>query len=100
MYKNYFKKIGNTPLVKFNKSNIYLKLEGHNPSGSIKDRSITNMVKNINQGHGRDPNKPYCLVTSGSAGTALYNLHKQTKMKNQTKHKFAVFTTIGHSNDF
>ena len=82
MYKNYFKKIGNTPLVKFNKSNIYLKLEGHNPSGSIKDRSITNMVKNINQGHGRDPNKPYCLVTSGSAGTALYNLHKQTKMKN------------------
>ena len=39
MYKNYIKSIGNTPLVRINRENIFLKLEGHNPSGSIKDRS-------------------------------------------------------------
>ena len=41
--------IGNTPMVKLN-NNIYMKLEGHNPSGSIKDRSISNMIHNINNG--------------------------------------------------
>jgi len=77
MYKKYINSIGNTPLRCFNKSNIYLKLEGHNPSGSIKDRSISNMVLNI-----KDKNTPYCLVTSGSAGISLYNLHNNLRMKN------------------
>ena len=77
MYKKYISRIGNTPLIRFKKSNIYLKLEGHNPSGSIKDRSISTMVLNI-----KDKNKPYCLVTSGSAGISLYNLHTSLCMKN------------------
>ena len=78
MYKNYIKSIGNTPLVRINRENIFLKLEGHNPSGSIKDRSISNMICNIGNNH----KKPYCLITSGSAGLALYNLQKNIKMNN------------------
>lgn len=30
--------IGNTPLIKLKDKEIYLKLEGFNPGGSVKDR--------------------------------------------------------------
>ena len=44
MYENILQTIGNTPLVKINNLHknknvkIYAKLEGFNPTGSIKDR--------------------------------------------------------------
>ena len=69
--------IGNTPLVKvtslIDNPNItlYLKLEGHNPGGSVKDRAAYNMIaeaikrKNIRKGD-------YLVeATSGNTGIAL-----------------------------
>lgn len=67
------KNIGLTPLKRLNKSNIYLKLEGYNPSGSIKDRTISNMIINISEQKLRD--KPTVIVSSGSAGLSLYHVY-------------------------
>ena len=51
MYENILQTIGNTPLVKINLLNpnknvtIYAKLEGFNPTGSIKDRIAVKMIE-------------------------------------------------------
>ena len=51
IYKNILQTIGNTPLVKINKlnpnpdTNIYAKIEGVNPGGSIKDRIALKMIE-------------------------------------------------------
>ena len=43
--------IGNTPLVRLqrlnggNNNRLYVKLEGNNPAGSVKDRPAYNMIK-------------------------------------------------------
>lgn len=49
--KSFEKMVGNTPLVQFNhsknsKSKIFIKLEGFNPTGSIKDRTAVSLLKN------------------------------------------------------
>jgi cysteine synthase len=50
VYENILEMIGNTPIVKINnliknkKVNVYAKLEGQNPGGSIKDRIALNML--------------------------------------------------------
>ena len=80
-FRRSFMTIGNTPMVKLN-NNIYMKLEGHNPSGSNKDRSISNMIHNINDGILES--KSAGLVTSGSAGLALHHIHKCKKVKKDT----------------
>ena len=78
MLSKYMKTIGNTPMVRLVR-NIYMKLEGHNPSGSIKDRSINNMIKNLTTRttatRTTATTSTKCLVTSGSAGLALYNTY-------------------------
>ena len=68
-----FKNIGFTPLKRYKKRNIYLKLEGYNPSGSIKDRTVSNMIINISDQKLMD--KPTIIVTSGSAGLSLYHIY-------------------------
>jgi len=69
--------IGNTPLVKTEtliknpKVSLYLKLEGQNPGGSVKDRAAYNMIKSaLERG---DINKESKLIeaTSGNTGIAL-----------------------------
>ncbi len=69
--------IGNTPLVKTEtliknpKVSLYLKLEGQNPGGSVKDRAAYNMIKSaLERG---DINKDSKLIeaTSGNTGIAL-----------------------------
>lgn len=69
--------VGNTPLVELNKINtnpkvkLYGKLEGHNPGGSVKDRSAYGMIKGaIERG---EITKGIKLVeaTSGNTGIAL-----------------------------
>jgi len=45
-----FELVGNTPIIKIdlnlkNNINIYVKLEGHNPTGSIKDRAAFSIIK-------------------------------------------------------
>ncbi|WP_372916894.1 cysteine synthase CysM [Salegentibacter sp.] len=69
--------IGNTPLVKANRLvknpnvQLYFKLEGQNPGGSVKDRAAYSMIKNaLERG---DINKESKLIeaTSGNTGIAL-----------------------------
>jgi cysteine synthase B len=69
--------IGNTPLVeaktlvKNPNVTLYLKLEGQNPGGSVKDRAAYNMIKSaLERG---DINKTTKLIepTSGNTGIAL-----------------------------
>ena len=51
LFENILEAIGNTPLVKLNRINpfkkvaICAKLEGFNPSGSIKDRIVLKMIE-------------------------------------------------------
>ena len=69
--------IGNTPMVKASKLinnpeiELWLKLEGHNPGGSVKDRAAYNMIKSaLDRG---EINKETKLIeaTSGNTGIAL-----------------------------
>lgn len=69
--------IGNTPLVKasslIDNPNIelYLKLEGHNPGGSVKDRAAFNMIKSALDRGDIDQNSKLIEATSGNTGIAL-----------------------------
>ena len=74
---NILETIGNTPMVRINKLctkpgvNIYAKLEGFNPTGSIKDRIALRMVESAEQAgllrHGLTIIEP----TSGNTGIGL-----------------------------
>ncbi|AOW21596.1 cysteine synthase CysM [Urechidicola croceus] len=69
--------IGNTPLVRANNIlqkegvTLYLKLEGNNPGGSVKDRAAYNMIKSALDR--KEINKEDKLIeaTSGNTGIAL-----------------------------
>lgn len=69
--------IGNTPLIKasslIDNPNItlYLKLEGHNPGGSVKDRAAYNMIKSALDRGDIDKNTKLIEATSGNTGIAL-----------------------------
>ena len=62
--KNILGTIGNTPMVRINrlcpnpKVNIYAKLEGFNPTGSIKDRIALRMVEEAEQDGRLVPARP------------------------------------------
>lgn len=69
--------IGNTPLVKLQRltqdldSEIWVKLEGNNPAGSVKDRAALFMVEQAeNRGEIR-PGDTLIEATSGNTGIAL-----------------------------
>ncbi|AXT59896.1 cysteine synthase CysM [Aquimarina sp. AD10] len=69
--------IGNTPLVKATSLiknpnvTLYLKLEGHNPGGSVKDRAAYNMIKSALDRGDIDKNTKLIEATSGNTGIAL-----------------------------
>jgi len=69
--------IGNTPMVRINKLNpnpkvnIYAKLEGFNPTGSIKDRIAVAMVEQAEQEGLLYPGKTIIEPTSGNTGIGL-----------------------------
>jgi cysteine synthase B len=77
MPKSIIDLIGNTPLVKSRvlntnpKVNLYFKLEGHNPGGSVKDRAALNMIKSgLERGSIKTSDK-LIEATSGNTGIAL-----------------------------
>lgn len=100
--------IGNTPLVKIQHLNrkpevqIYAKLEGNNPGGSVKDRAALNMIKSaMKRG---EINKATKLVeaTSGNTGIALamiasiYNLEIELVMPvNSTRERVLTMEAFG-----
>jgi threonine dehydratase len=69
--------IGNTPLVRINKLNpnknttIYAKLEGFNPTGSIKDRIALSMIQQAEAEGKLIKGKTIIEPTSGNTGVAL-----------------------------
>lgn len=69
--------VGNTPLIKINKLNpnpqveIYAKVEGFNPSGSIKDRIALRMIEQAEAEEKLDKTKTIIEPTSGNTGIGL-----------------------------
>jgi cysteine synthase B len=75
--ENILQSIGNTPLVRINKLNpnknttIYAKLEGFNPTGSIKDRIALSMIQQAEAEGSLTKGKTILEPTSGNTGVAL-----------------------------
>ncbi|EOC0553892.1 cysteine synthase CysM [Cronobacter sakazakii] len=69
--------IGNTPLVKLqrlapnNGSEIWVKLEGNNPAGSVKDRAALAMISRAEARGEIKPGDTLIEATSGNTGIAL-----------------------------
>jgi len=77
MNENILDTIGNTPLVKINRLNpnknctIYAKIEGTNPTGSIKDRIALSMIEQAEKEGTLKKGKTIIEPTSGNTGVAL-----------------------------
>lgn len=77
MYDNILDTIGRTPLVRINRLNpkphipLYAKVEGFNPTGSIKDRIALKMIEQAEECGALTPNKTIIEPTSGNTGIGL-----------------------------
>lgn len=77
MYNNILDAIGHTPLVRINKLNpnpnvqMYAKLEGFNPTGSIKDRIALKMIEQAEESGTLTHDKTIIEPTSGNTGIGL-----------------------------
>lgn len=100
--------IGNTPLVEsrglvHNKNvKLFLKLEGNNPGGSVKDRPAFNMIKSALDRKEIDRNSKLIEATSGNTGIALalicgiYQLNMELVMpENSTKERVQTMRAYG-----
>lgn len=69
--------IGNTPLVKLQRltkdvdAEIWVKLEGNNPAGSVKDRAALSMIEQAQARGEIKPGDTLIEATSGNTGIAL-----------------------------
>lgn len=76
-YKNILDNIGNTPIIKIQKLspnpkvNIYAKLEGNNPSGSVKDRIARYIIEKAERDGLLKKGKILLEATSGNTGISL-----------------------------
>jgi cysteine synthase B len=77
IYDDILQTIGDTPLVKINKLNtnpnvnIFAKIEGMNPSGSIKDRIALKMIEQAEANEALTPGKTIIEPTSGNTGIGI-----------------------------
>ncbi|HNX14763.1 MAG TPA: cysteine synthase family protein [Oscillospiraceae bacterium] len=77
MYDNILDTIGRTPLVRINRLNpkpqipLYAKIEGFNPTGSIKDRIALKMIEQAEESGVLTKNKTIIEPTSGNTGIGL-----------------------------
>ncbi len=77
LYNNILDTIGNTPLVRINKLykkdgvSIYAKIEGTNPTGSIKDRIALKMIEQAESEGTLVKGKTIIEPTSGNTGIGL-----------------------------
>src|SRR6266702_4781607 len=72
--KNLLELVGNTPLVELKPVGdvqIYAKLEGQNPTGSIKDRVAKAMVETAEAAGELEPGRELLEPTSGNTGISL-----------------------------
>ena len=77
MHDNILSTIGHTPLVRINRLNpkphipLYAKIEGFNPTGSIKDRIALKMIEQAEECGALTPDKTIIEPTSGNTGIGL-----------------------------
>jgi len=82
MNEDILRTIGNTPLVRINRLNpnknatIYAKLEGLNPTGSIKDRIALSMIQQAETEGKLTKGKTIIEPTSGNTGVSLAMIGK------------------------
>lgn len=75
--KSILETIGSTPMVRINRLcpnpnvNIYAKLEGFNPTGSIKDRIAVKMINDAEREGRLNPGQTIIEPTSGNTGIGL-----------------------------
>ena len=76
-YANILETVGNTPMIELKSFNprpevhIFAKLEGVNPSGSIKDRIAKKMIEQAESQHLLTAGSILLEPTSGNTGVAL-----------------------------
>jgi cysteine synthase B len=76
-YKGILAAIGNTPVVELQNMSpkpevrIHAKLEGHNPTGSVKDRIALKMIDQAERDGEISPNRTILEPTSGNTGISL-----------------------------
>lgn len=79
--------VGDTPLVKSQKLlqkegvDLYFKLEGHNPGGSVKDRAARNMITSAMERGDIQKGDTIVEATSGNTGIALAMVAHQVGVK-------------------
>lgn len=76
LYNSVLQMIGNTPILRISNidtfgNNIYLKLEGYNPSGSTKDRIALSIIDNAEKKGLINKDTTIIEATSGNTGIAL-----------------------------
>jgi [CysO sulfur-carrier protein]-thiocarboxylate-dependent cysteine synthase len=77
LYRNLLEMVGNTPLVEITEVSpnprvrLFAKLEGQNPTGSVKDRIAKFMVEAAEREGRLRPGQVICEPTSGNTGIAL-----------------------------
>ncbi len=77
VYQNILDTIGNTPLVRINRIvtnphvEVYAKIEGNNPTGSMKDRIARRMIEQAEAEGTLTPDKIIIEATSGNTGIGL-----------------------------
>lgn len=76
IYNNITETIGHTPMIKINHieeemADIYVKLEGFNPGGSVKDRPALYMIKDAEEKGMLKAGDTIIEATSGNMGIAL-----------------------------
>jgi len=79
IYENILELVGNTPLVHLNQiekecrvaANVYAKVEGFNPAGSVKDRAALHMIEAAEEEGKLLPGGTVVEGTSGNTGIGL-----------------------------
>lgn len=113
MYKDIIDAIGNTPLVELPTFSpkrgvrIFAKLEGHNPTGSVKDRIARAMVEQAEKDGILTPDRTILEPTSGNTGISLamvarrkgYRL-KVVMPKNVSRERVDLLTAFGAEIEF
>ena len=77
LYRDIVEAIGHTPLVELQSFSpkpgvsLYAKLEGHNPTGSVKDRIARAMIEHAERSGQLRPGMTVLEPTSGNTGISL-----------------------------